>query len=123
MVRTVRPKASATPSRPIPTSGNAAAKTALPHPPSTSQNVPTNSAPYCFISASIPWTTPSARRKRSSLPAAGDDPGLPGHRHLARLRRERLPHARRVVGMDLRQVPELPLHDRGGHTLHRVREV
>ena len=30
---TVRPKASATPSKPIPTSGNAAANTALPHPP------------------------------------------------------------------------------------------
>ena len=33
----------------MPTSGNAAANTALPHPPSTSQNVPKNSAPYLFM--------------------------------------------------------------------------
>src|SRR5580765_2456369 len=44
MVSTVRPNASATPSRPMPTLGNAAARTALPHPPRTSQNVPMNSA-------------------------------------------------------------------------------
>ena len=44
MVSTVRPKASATPSRPMPTSGKAAASTALPQPPSTSQKVPMNSA-------------------------------------------------------------------------------
>ena len=40
----VRPNASETPSNPIPTSGKAAARTALPQPPSTSQKVPTNSA-------------------------------------------------------------------------------
>ena len=50
MVNTVRPNASATPIRPMPTFGNAAARTALPHPPRTSQNVPRNSALYCFIS-------------------------------------------------------------------------
>src|SRR5581483_2617146 len=44
MVRTVRPKASATPANPIPSPGNAAASTADPHPPNTSQNVPINSA-------------------------------------------------------------------------------
>src|SRR5689334_16617816 len=44
MVRTVNPNARATPSRPMPTLGNAAARTALPHPPKTSQNVPINSA-------------------------------------------------------------------------------
>ncbi len=49
IVRTVRPKASETPSRPMPTSGNAAASTALPQPPSTSQNVPKNSAKYLFM--------------------------------------------------------------------------
>jgi len=32
MVTTVRPKASDTPAKPIPNSGNPAAKTALPHP-------------------------------------------------------------------------------------------
>src|SRR3569833_1507152 len=44
IVSTVRPNASDTPSRPMPTLGNAAAITALPQPPSTSQNVPKNSA-------------------------------------------------------------------------------
>ena len=44
IVRTVRPKAKETPAKPIPSSGNAAASTALPHPPNTNQNVPTNSA-------------------------------------------------------------------------------
>ena len=49
MVTTVSPKASDTPIRPMPTSGNAAASTALPHPPSTSQNVPKNSAIVAFM--------------------------------------------------------------------------
>src|SRR4029078_5701051 len=43
-VTTVKPKASETPSKPIPTSGKAAASTALPQPPRTSQKVPMNSA-------------------------------------------------------------------------------
>ena len=41
---TVRPKASDTPRKPMPRSGYAAAKTALPQPPRTSQNVPIASA-------------------------------------------------------------------------------
>src|SRR5437867_1580825 len=49
MVSTVRPKASATPCRPIPTLGKAAARTALPHPPSTSQAVPRNSAAALLV--------------------------------------------------------------------------
>ena len=53
IVRTVRPKASETPSRPMPTSGNAAASTALPQPPKTSQNVPINSAATTFPIASL----------------------------------------------------------------------
>src|SRR5262245_36981451 len=44
MVSTVSPNANATPRNPIPRVGNPAASTALPHPPSTSHNVPTNSA-------------------------------------------------------------------------------
>src|SRR4051812_12037873 len=44
IVSTVNPNAKLTPSRPMPTFGNAAARTALPHPPKTSQNVPMNSA-------------------------------------------------------------------------------
>ena len=43
-VSTVSPNASATPANPIPSSGNAAASTALPQPPRTSQNVPISSA-------------------------------------------------------------------------------
>lgn len=49
MVSTVRPKASETPASPIPTSGNAAAKMALPQPAKTSQKVPMNSAMYFFM--------------------------------------------------------------------------
>src|SRR5690348_8425438 len=45
IVSTVKPKASATPTKPMPRFGNAAASTALPQPPITSQNVPKNSAP------------------------------------------------------------------------------
>ena len=37
----------------MPTSGNAAANTALPHPPSTSQNVPSASAAYFVIPVSF----------------------------------------------------------------------
>ena len=44
IVTTVSPNAKATPNKPMPTCGNAAASTALPQPPSTSQNVPINSA-------------------------------------------------------------------------------
>ena len=40
IVKTVSPKANATPSRPMPTSGKAAASTALPQPPKTNQKVP-----------------------------------------------------------------------------------
>src|SRR5579863_8345179 len=48
MVRTVRPNARATPAKPIPSPGKAAASTALPHPPKTSQKVPMNSANALF---------------------------------------------------------------------------
>src|SRR5215472_8746291 len=54
MVRTVSPKASATPTNPIPRPGNPAASTALPHPPNTSQNVPTNSANARFVKGMTP---------------------------------------------------------------------
>ena len=53
IVSTVKPKANATPNKPIPTSGNAAANTAEPQPPSTSQNVPNTSAKYLFIRNTI----------------------------------------------------------------------
>jgi hypothetical protein len=49
IVSTVSPKASETPSKPMPTLGKAAANTALPHPPRTNQNVPKNSAVYFCI--------------------------------------------------------------------------
>src|SRR5262245_44237785 len=57
MVRTLRPNANETPSKPIPSSGKLAARTALPQPPSTSQNVPTISATYFFMQPSS-WTRP-----------------------------------------------------------------
>src|ERR1700743_2769959 len=44
MVRTVRPKANATPRKPMPSWGKPAASTADPQPPKTSQKVPKNSA-------------------------------------------------------------------------------
>src|SRR5271166_6182105 len=44
MVSTVSPKASATPANPMPSAGNAAASTAAPQPPKTSQKVPNISA-------------------------------------------------------------------------------
>src|SRR5581483_6905261 len=44
IVSTLSPKASATPAKPMPKLGNAAASTALPQPPSTNQNVPQTSA-------------------------------------------------------------------------------
>src|SRR5580704_9058142 len=50
MVSTVRPNARATPAKPIPRPGKAAASTALPHPPKTSQKVPINSANALFDS-------------------------------------------------------------------------
>src|SRR5690348_393248 len=49
MVSTVRPKASETPTSPMPTCGKPAAITALPHPPKVSQNVPMASAASFFV--------------------------------------------------------------------------
>ena len=53
MVRTVSPKARETPTKPIPSEGKAAARTALPHPPKTSQKVPKNSANARFDSGIV----------------------------------------------------------------------
>src|SRR6201996_7522157 len=75
MVSTVRPKARATPTKPMPKAGKAAASTAEPHPPKTSQAVPMNSAaslrvmthpPFCY-----PWVEPYARHKTESPPPPG----------------------------------------------------
>src|SRR5215203_5198198 len=49
IVSTVRPKASETPNKPIPTCGNPAAMTAEPQPANVSQNVPIASATYFLI--------------------------------------------------------------------------
>jgi hypothetical protein len=49
MVKKDKPNARATPINPIPRSGYAAAKTALPQPPKISQKVPKNSAKNCFV--------------------------------------------------------------------------
>src|SRR5579863_817205 len=68
IVRSVSPKASATPAKPIPVFGKPAANTALPQPPKTSQNVPKHSA--------------ASRRDRGIL-----DPPLEGERHARGFRR------------------------------------
>jgi hypothetical protein len=62
MVTTVSPNASATPSNPIPTPGNAADSTALPQPPSTNQNVPMNSASSRFGNGINGMFVPSSLR-------------------------------------------------------------
>ena len=48
MVRTVNPNASETPTNPMPSPGKAAARTALPQPPSTNQKVPEKFSHVCF---------------------------------------------------------------------------
>ncbi len=62
MVTTVKPKASETPSRPIPTPGKAAAITALPQPPKVSQNVPIASAASLRVSMIVPRLNADIRR-------------------------------------------------------------
>src|ERR1051325_7151662 len=68
MVSTVRPNAKATPRNPMPRFGNAAAKTALPQPPNTSQNVPKNLATtrrgmsFCMALGFLPPYMPLYRK-------------------------------------------------------------
>src|SRR6185437_11272557 len=67
MATMVSPKASATPNRPIPTCGNAAASTALPQPPKTSQKVPMNSAASFLVNGMVDscllrWSQPQRPR-------------------------------------------------------------
>src|SRR6185369_13587840 len=79
MVSTVSPNASDTPSKPIPTFGNAAANTALPHPPRTSQNVPINSAVHRFVNdMEEPLLSVAERLRRQ-----GREGGDPSERHLS----------------------------------------
>src|SRR5512140_1103818 len=83
MVSTVNPKANATPNSPMPTCGKAAASTALPHPPSTSQNVPTNSAATRFergMRFSCLVFNPSAALVRHSASASRNHLGFTSHR-------------------------------------------
>src|SRR5450631_1182371 len=108
IVSTVNPNARATPTHPMPSDGNAAASTALPHPPSTSHRVPMNSAVRrfdmgmelpplydCDITlTSIALTRPSACElggvSRNIHVAATDDHPDP----LALQRRSLCPHGR-----------------------------
>src|SRR4030095_12682984 len=82
MVRTLRPKARDTPRRPIPTLGNAAASTALPQPPRTSQKVPMNSATVlfprdaCAMASPVPGASPGVA-SHHCVPAAEPGPGAP----------------------------------------------
>src|SRR3990167_3716953 len=79
MVTTVRPNASETPSRPMPTSGNAAARTALPQPPNTSQNVPINSAKpfWIFVILTLLPAGGLRRLRREGHPISAASPGKP----------------------------------------------
>src|SRR5579883_3521215 len=72
-VSTVSPNASATPTKPMPSCGKAAASTALPQPPRTSQNVPRNSAAIFEYMSALPLNTePSRQRSRSLLRSSWD---------------------------------------------------
>src|ERR1700733_9343458 len=82
MVSTVKPNANATPRKPIPNAGNAAASTALPQPPKVSQKVPKNSAParrvmYMLVS---PLRKPAPHQSLSRLSSAGRQ--LSHHKHI-----------------------------------------
>src|SRR5215468_9717364 len=65
--RTVRPNASATPSNPMPTLGNAAEKTAAPQPPKTRTNVPMTSAASLRMAQSITDRLENAIRRRVEI--------------------------------------------------------
>src|SRR6185437_9042788 len=60
MVTTLKPKVRATPTKPMPSCGNPAAITALPHPAKVSQNVPIASATYfCAFMTFSPGLIPA----------------------------------------------------------------
>src|SRR6516164_2568651 len=80
MVSNVSPKARATPANPMPRLGKAAARTALPQPPSTSQNVPKNSAPQRFPSdmrGLLSWSSVSAAHRGAAEPLVDVLPSAP----------------------------------------------
>src|ERR1051325_563520 len=97
MVSTVRPNAKATPRNPMPRFGNAAAKTALPQPPNTSQNVPKNSATtrldmsFCMALGFLPPFLPlyrkltDTRRFSCELEAVGQPVGDRTEAHMFRI--------------------------------------
>src|SRR5271167_2739840 len=66
MVSTVNPKAKATPAKPIPRPGKAAASTAAPQPPNVNQNVPRNSAAACCV-VTVITTPPSLNEGNPSV--------------------------------------------------------
>src|SRR6478609_12239208 len=77
IVRTVRPKARATPSQPTPTSGLVVASTAVPQPPKTRTNVPRNSAvsflPVLGVAA---MTSPGVSGPEGRSSCEYGDPGV-----------------------------------------------
>ena len=82
----------------MPTWGKAAARTALPHPPKTSQNVPKNSAPSLFVM--LPPLRPDTGRAKASAPAPRVNAGSRSGRAFAeRLRRPDLYERRRYTGV------------------------
>jgi hypothetical protein len=74
IVSTLSPNARATPAKPMPRPGNAAASTALPQPPSTNQNVPHSSAidrRHNDIAATAPFAPELNLRDVPAKPIAG----------------------------------------------------
>src|SRR5579862_4399032 len=80
MVSTVSPKARATPAKPIPRPGKAAASTALPQPPKTSQDVPMNSAKSLFERGMFGSSYPTCRCFRQPKSIHAPSPGGAGDR-------------------------------------------
>src|SRR5450759_559814 len=114
MVSTVRPKARATPSNPIPTSGNLAASTALPQPPSTNQNVPTNSADSRRPSPVAPVGRPPP--PRAAGPASGPGNRHRRHRRRRHYRRHRSLHPN-TCSKDSRRIGQKPVLSTAGLAL------
>src|SRR5882757_893320 len=117
IVSTVRPKASDTPTKPMPSSGKAAANTADPHPPNTSQAVPMNSATSLRVMPRPSLCVPQAKARRvtvgsrldegniNSIPGDAlsaapqrDDIGTGSNTFIGEGHRRRRPEAKTVTG-------------------------
>src|SRR5689334_697795 len=94
MVSTDRPKANATPRRPIPTSGKAAAMTALPQPAKVSQKVPMPSATHLCRLVGLRRSMESSLDSSTNLRATSHRDGLEGSARWTYYRLTTVPRAR-----------------------------